>query len=303
MSISKLLIFVAVAAFTAPILHGEKHCPGNVPSVPLNVVLGALIVVPVTVNGIGPFEFLVDTGAQITTVDSQLAAQLDLRPTESTGFSGVASYARRALLQLGQMEIGGHRANNVLAVIDQLTQLHAADRNIRGIAGEDFLTHFDLLIDNDRRMLCLDESGAMAAAVKGAHVALAQPYGTDHDLPFTRPLVVEARIDGNGNPLLFRLDSGSNAPVVYGRPQAQNNRPANTQILKRVVDGVEQDFAVLKPHDVAVGRDKLHQVTFVQPLNSVGEVRAPREDGVLPTFMFQTVFVSYRNQFAILEPR
>ena len=303
MSILRLLTSVSLAAFTATALHGEKRCPENVPSVPLTVVQGALIVVPVTVNGSGPYQFLVDSGAQITTVDSELAAQLDLHPTASTGFSGVASYARRALLQLGQVGIGGHRVNDVLAGIDELAQLHAAGGNIRGIVGEDFLTHFDLLIDNQRRMLCLDDTGALAAAIKGAHVALAQPYGTDRDLPFTRPLVVEARIDGNGNPLLFRLDSGSNVPMVYGRPQAQNNRPANAQILKRIANGVEQDFAVLRARDVAVGRDKLHQVTFVQPLNSVGDVRAPREDGVLPTFMFQTVFVSYRNQFAILEPR
>jgi hypothetical protein len=111
-------------------------------------------------------------------------------------------------------------------------------------------------------------------------------------------------VEGDPNAILFRLDSGSNAPLIYGDGgQAHNNVPSNAQTLKRVVDGVEQDFAVLPPQDLAVGTERLRQVIFVKPLNTVGAVREPREDGLLPTQLFQRVFVSYRNQFAILEPR
>lgn len=304
MSILKVLTSVGLAAFTLTALYGEKRCPGNEPSVPLRQVQRALIVVTLTVNGAGPFDFMVDSGAQITTVDDQLAAQLGLKSSGTTGVSGVASFGRKAFTRIGQIEIGGHRVEDVLAVIDNLTQLRAADGKIRGILGEDFLTHFDLLIDNDRRMLCLDETGAMAAAMKGSHLALVQPYGPDHDLPFTRPLVVEARFVGNRDAVLFRLDSGSNAPSIYGlHGQARRDAPANSQILKRVVDGVEQDFAVLQPQDLAIGSERVRQIRFVQPMNSVGLSPQPREDGVLPTALFLRVFVSYRGGFAILEPR
>jgi hypothetical protein len=177
MSILKLAAAVSLTAFTLTALHGEKHCPGNVASVPLRVVQGALIVVPITIDGSGPYDFMVDSGAQITTVDSQMAAQLGLQTSGTTGVSGIKSYGRRALTQLNRMEVGGHRADNVLAVIDDLVQLHAADGKIRGIAGEDFLTHFDLMIDNERRMICLDETEAMALAMKGTRVALLKPHG------------------------------------------------------------------------------------------------------------------------------
>jgi len=304
MSILKVLTSVGLAALTFTALHGEKRCPGNVPSVPLRQVQGALIVVSLTVNGVGPFDFMVDTGAQITTVDEQLGAKLGLKTDGSTGVSGVASFGRKAFTRLGQMEIDGHRVEDVLAVIDNLAQLQAADGRIRGIVGEDFLAHFDLLIDNDRRMLCLDETGAMAAAMKGSHLALVQPYGADRDLPFTRPLVVEAHFEGNRDAVLFRLDSGSNAPLMYGqRGSARRSIPANARTLKRVVEGVEQDFAILQPQDIALGGEKIRQVTFVQPMNSVGTLREPREDGLLPTALFQRAFVSYRGGFAILEPR
>lgn len=304
MSILRVLTSVSLAASTFIALHAERHCPGNVPSVPLRQIQGALIVVSLNANGVGPFDFMVDSGAQITTVDEQLAAQLGLKSNGTTGVSGVASFERKAFARLGQMEIAGHRVDDVLAVIDNLAQLHATDRKIRGIVGEDFLAHFDLLIDNDHRILCLDETGTMAAAMKGSHLALVQPYGPDHDLPFTRPLVVEARFEGNRDAVLFRLDSGSNAPSIYGmHGQQRKGAPANAQILKRVVDGVEQDFAVLQPQDLAIGSEKIRQVTFVQPANSVGVSSQTREDGVLPTILFARVFVSYRSQFAILEPR
>ncbi len=304
MSILKVLTSIGLAALTLTALHGEKRCPGNVPSVPLRQIQGSLIVVSLAVNGAGPFDFMVDSGAQITTVDEQLAAQLGLKSSGTTGVSGVASFGRKAFTRLGLVAIGGHRVEDVLAVIDNLASLQAADGKIRGILGEDFLTHFDLFIDNDHRMLCLDDGGAMAAAMKGSRLPLVQPYGPGHDLPFTRPMVVEARFEGDRDAVLFRLDSGSNAPSIYGQHgQARKGAPANAQILKRVVDGVEQDFAVLQPQDLAMGNERIRQVRFVQPMNSVGLPPQPREDGVLPTALFQRVFVSYRSQFAILEPR
>ena len=103
---------------------------------------------------------------------------------------------------------------------------------------------------------------------------------------------------------MFRLDSGSNVPLIYGgRHQSFDIVRANTRILKRFVNGVEQDFAALPPTDVSIGRETIPQVIFVQTMNSIGVVRQAREDGVLPTQMFRRVFVSYTNQFAVLDPK
>ena len=303
MSIFKLVAFVSLAATTLTAVHAEKRCPGNVASVPLHQIQDALIVVPVTVNGSGPFDFLVDSGAQTTTVDVQLAAQLGLQSLGSTSVSGIASYERRDAKQLAQMEVGGHRVDNVLAVVEDMAQLHQADPKLRGIVGENFLAHFDFLIDNGHRALCLDESGLMASAIKGSHLPLEQPYGPDRDLPFTRPFVIATQFAGRRILTLLRLDSGSNAAVLYASPAEKRIGLNNAQILSRVVAGTEQQFAVLPPQSVAASGHTLGQIVFVQPMNSVGATSQPREDGVLPTAIFQRVFVSYRNQFVILEPR
>ena len=304
MSILKLLTSVTIAIFTATALHGERRCPGNVPSVPLRQVQGAVNVVSVTANGAGPFDFLVDTGAQTSTVDRQLASELALRDQGNTHVSGAETHASKPYTHLANLKIGDRQVNDVLAVVDDLAELHAADQRIRGIVGENFLNHFDLLIDNEHHSLCFDDSGAMAAAMKGTRVPLAHPYGTDRDLAFMRPLIIETRMEEIRDPVLFRLDSGTNAPVIYGggKPSLRLARE-NVQILKRFVNGVEQNFAVLPPRNMSVGGETIRQVTFVQTMNAVGGAQQAREDGVLPTHMFRRVFVSYVNQFVILDLR
>jgi hypothetical protein len=55
--------------------------------------------------------------------------------------------------------------------------------NIRDVLGEDFLERFDMLIDNAHNLLCLDESAAMRAEVKGSHIALVEPAQTQDGAP------------------------------------------------------------------------------------------------------------------------
>jgi hypothetical protein len=46
--------------------------PGNVDSLRLRLIENVQMIVPVTINHSGPYDFLVDTGAQITTVNPEL---------------------------------------------------------------------------------------------------------------------------------------------------------------------------------------------------------------------------------------
>jgi hypothetical protein len=92
MSIFKSLVFAAIAA-TVSIVNAEPHCPGNVESLRLRLTENVQIIVPVRINHSGPYDFLLDTGAQITTVDPALAKALDLKTEGTTGIIGVGNYA------------------------------------------------------------------------------------------------------------------------------------------------------------------------------------------------------------------
>src|SRR5215471_9847990 len=67
-------------------------------SVPVRTLRGFLPVVSVSVNGRGPFDFLVDTGTNTTLIEPALAAELDLAPadrlwiTTLTGSEAVPRY-------------------------------------------------------------------------------------------------------------------------------------------------------------------------------------------------------------------
>ena len=87
MTTLKWLASVSLAIATLPALRAEPHCPGNVTSLRLRLVQRSLIVVPVEINHIGPADFMVDTGAQITTVDPVLASAFHFKAMGHTGGS------------------------------------------------------------------------------------------------------------------------------------------------------------------------------------------------------------------------
>ncbi len=304
MSLVKRFVAAILATLALSALHAEPRCPGNVATLALRRIQDDLIVVRVRINRTGPYDFLLDTGSQITTIDPVLASDLHLRIEGTTGVSGVATQSRSAFAFLDLIEVGSHSVPQSLAVIQDIADLKAADPRIRGILGENFLSHFDLLIDNRRQILCLDESKTLAQAVKGEHIPLEQPHGPRDDLPFTRPMIVSVRLTtADVAPVLLRLDSGSNSALLYAaQPRLLRANVSRAAVLKRVVNGVEQGFAVLPAQDILVGACPVRQMSFVIPMNGVGSGPSPREDGLLPTNAFERVFISYSKNYAALDP-
>ena len=304
MSLVKRFVAASLATLALSALHAEPRCPGNVASLALRRIQDDLVVVQVRINHTGPYDFLVDTGSQITTIDLVLASDIHLRIDGTTGVSGIATQSRSAFAFLDLIEVGSHSVPQSLAVIQDIAELKAVDPRIRGILGENFLSHFDLLIDNRQQILCLDESRTLAQAVKGEHIPLEQPHGPRDDLPFTRPMIVSVRLTtADVAPELLRLDSGSNAAILYAaQPRLLRASVSPAPVLKRVVNGVEQAFAVLPAQDILVGACPVRQMSFVIPINEVGSGPSRREDGLLPTSAFERVFISYSKNYAALDP-
>ena len=65
----KWLASFVVAAVVVPTLTAETRCPGNVESLPFHLVNRHQMIVGVYVNHSGPYDFLLDTGMQVTAVD------------------------------------------------------------------------------------------------------------------------------------------------------------------------------------------------------------------------------------------
>ena len=301
MSIFKWLASIALAAAILPVVHAEPHCPGNVPSLRLRLVQRSQIIVPVVINHTGPYDFLVDTGAQITTVDPALATELHLKIEGTTGFVGVGFRTRPSFAHLDTLEAGSHAIANPLVVIQNLGQLQAADPRIRGILGGNFLGHFDLLIDYGHSMLCLDDARVMQPQIKGKHIALVTPPHPNGVL-FTEPLIIPVHLSGiPGRPLLQLLDSGTNVPLLYdsGKDMA-GGFSVSAPIRDHGPDGAERAFAVLPPQDMLIGTLTFHRISFVTPVTRE-DIPKLEVDGLLPTAIFRCVYISYADHFVVLE--
>lgn len=118
---------------------------------------GAAVVLPVWVNGEGPFQFALDTGATFTCVDSELARRLALADSPTaTGLGANAQGASRIrLLRADSVRVGG-------AAVEELTlcelDLRHAGRigiEIDGLLGLNFLKPFHVSLDFQREVLHL----------------------------------------------------------------------------------------------------------------------------------------------------
>src|SRR6266851_2235989 len=108
MSTFRWFASLVLAATVVPALPAEPHCPGNVASVPLHLTNSHQMIVAVSVNHFGPYNFLLDTGTQMTMVDPSLAAALHLNTQGSAGVAGVGFLASAPSAQLDLLEVGSH---------------------------------------------------------------------------------------------------------------------------------------------------------------------------------------------------
>ena len=118
---------------------------------------GAALMVPVHVNGEGPFRFVLDTGATVTCVEDAVAERLALptaRGASGIG-AGVEGTARMRLVRLDSLRVGGARAEGLTACALDLAHTAAIGVEIEGLLGLDFLRSYRVTLDFDRQVLLL----------------------------------------------------------------------------------------------------------------------------------------------------
>jgi hypothetical protein len=254
------------------------------------------------INRTGPYEFLVDTGTEITMIDPSLAAELQLKSQDEARVLAVGFPTRASFSQLELIEVGLHAVASHQVVIRKLDYSLGADVHIRGILGANFLSHFDVLIDNAHQMLCLDDTRTMQVAMKGKHIALVTPtIPTDEEWsPGSLLLAVHLSSIGS-RPLLLKLDSGSNAPFLYDPAKYLNVGLSGSRLLQgQNLDGIVRTFALLPPQEMRIGNIIFPQITFSTFLGANRDGFRGEVDGLLPTGLFRSVYIGYADRFVVL---
>jgi hypothetical protein len=259
------------------------------------------MIVRVSVNHSGPYNFLLDTGTQVTLVDPSLAAELHLEPAGRAVVAATKSRQPAAQASLDLLEAGSHAIANQRVLVYNLQNFRGT-LELRGVLGEDFLEHFDVLIDNVHKLLCLDSSGAMRADVRGPHTALVAPSGITDGSALPSLIIVEARLSDATRPVRLVLDSGANGAILYNTSKYLA-LPQTAHLQGTGVDGRPLMFSALPPQDVRIGSLRLQGVPFVSLAGTQQHSRAKGFDGVLTLGLLRRVFIAHADHFAILEPR
>lgn len=119
----------------------------------------AAIIVPVYINGEGPQQFVLDTGATLTCLNESLADTLNLPEKRGQiGFGATVSGARRMrLVGVDSLRIGDVKAFDLTACTLDLDHFRQAGLRVDGLLGLNFLKSFRMTLDFESRQLRLEK--------------------------------------------------------------------------------------------------------------------------------------------------
>jgi Aspartyl protease len=289
-------LLVSLGYFFYPLARAQT-IPARIPM----IKVGDKEIVPVSINGTGPYNFILDTGANITLVDRRLLRKLKISPTEPvTIVTVLGETSQQRGLSTERVSIAGLSVQHVALNTYDGLQVAQLDARVQGILGENFLKEFDLLIDNDQQTLTLDPGSSLAGSLAGEHLNLTR-LGNLNCVPIPNRLVVQLKVPSYlQKPLLFLVDSGANAAVLY---------PGQGGLAIRAMQGSQRaDLAGLDRRQscqIQKATLKLGTGTFrgIDLATCEGLTRNEMDtDGVLPTRVFHQLFISYKRGYVIANP-
>jgi hypothetical protein len=276
----------------------EAAAPSTLSAIHFRSPRGFSIVVPVYVNGSGPFEFLLDTGATVTVVDPELLKSLRL-DVIGRGTNATLTGTTTMLLAVARtVSVGSVTENNVQVGVRDLAGLRALDSQIHGMLGQNVLKNVDYLIDNRKRTIEFDVAGTLLTALDGERVhtsRIATPRDPSYGGTAVRvKLVGSNAYDGN-----FLLDSGSASVVLFSDSLDQAPMPKESRSLMVEDDAGRQKYVSAYPMHLRVGGTYRDVEVYVTAIGYKGLA----VDGLLPTAGFGSVYISNSGSFVIFQPK
>ena len=104
-----------------------------------------IALVPVTINGHGPYTFALDTGASQSLVDSQVARELRVKNTgETHPVAGITNVTNVKTIDVKHWRVGKVTLP-ATTIVEANLPFGNADGGVQGLLGSDMLSRFDVV--------------------------------------------------------------------------------------------------------------------------------------------------------------
>jgi len=169
-----------------------------------------LILLPVRVNGRGPFEFILDTGAGTSLLSSELAVQLAVKIIGSKDGRSAGGKVAVSLAKVDSLAVAETKVEDVDVGIVDLSQIgKTVGAQIDGDLGYNFLKHFRVTIDYRECEIRFEDPKRVESFARGAQTEVSMRLAGP-----AKPLIlVDVHANGCG-PFQFAIDTGTSTTAI-----------------------------------------------------------------------------------------
>ena len=162
------------------------------------------------VNGDGPFEFILDTGAGTSLLSSDLAKKLKIKIISTKEGQSAGGKILVSLAKVDSLAVGQAKLEDVDVGIVDLTHIgNTIGMKIDGDVGYNFLKHFRITIDYHDCEIRLDEPRPIERLGRSAKAEVPMRLAS-----LAKPLLlVDVHANGHG-PFQFAIDTGTSTTAI-----------------------------------------------------------------------------------------
>lgn len=247
------------------------------PAVPLTITQRHILVNDVYLDGAGPFRFVLDTGAQSSSVRTSLAEKIGLKPAYRVENESVGGVRYVPVGLIDSVTLGGRTATHIEMLIHPLEAVREVDPHVEGVLGQNFLARFNYLLDIRGRRLSFPDP-------------LAGTSSPGEAIPFTR---VADRMVVRAADMHLVLDSGAGLLVLFHDRKDLHDTGLTGRAA--AVTGAA-NIRIAQLSRLQIGERTLKNL----PAAVIPQAQ-PAADGLLPLTLFDAVYVNNAASYVILR--